>query len=162
MKRILLIPVVGTIAALAMITYARNPREPKPTHPELPPFDFPDAPEHGAPPEPDEDVFPPEEMLPDESAPEEAPPKKAPEPEAHEYQLQLETDGSFRDLEDGHTYKGLDDLAKTLGKARHTLVITNGDGVDRAKLDATEKALRDRYTIRKVYRAAEAPPGEGR
>jgi len=167
-KRILLIPVVGTIAALAMITYARNPRETKPTHPDLPPFDFPDAPEHAAPPEPDETEPPPEEATPDQPATEEAPPKKEPAPEAREFQLELHADGSLTgELVDPKnpgsvSFTSVDDLIKKLGDANHTLVITNGDGVDRAKLDEVEKTLRDHYTVRKVYRAAEAPPGEGR
>ncbi|HEX5136477.1 MAG TPA: hypothetical protein VFY93_05875 [Planctomycetota bacterium] len=162
MKRILLIPVAGTIAALAMIVYARQPREPKTTHPDLAPFDFPDAPEHAAPPEPGEEEPVPEGMTPEEPGPEETAPEKEPAPEALEYQLRLEADGSISDTESGRTYAGIDDLAKALGTARHTLVITNADGVPKSALDEAEVRLRDRYSIRKVYRAAEAPPGEGR
>lgn len=144
MTRILLIPVAGTIAALVMIAYARQTRgEARP--PELPPFDFPDAPEHAAPPD------------------EEPEPPPAPrEPEPREFQLQLEADGTILDLKSGESFASFDELRETIGEVRHTLVLANGKGVSREALDEAEARLRDRFKVLKVYRAPEAPPGKDR
>ena len=74
MTRILLIPVAGTLAALAMIVYARQPRG-ETKHPEMP-FDFGNTPEHGAP--MDEEELGDEEPLPEEPGAEEPEPEKTP------------------------------------------------------------------------------------
>jgi hypothetical protein len=142
-KRLLVLPLAGTIAALVMIAYARQERQPgeEETPPELPPFDFPDVPEHGD----------------DEEEPE---PGRT---EPREFQLQLEADGSILDLEAGLRFASIDELREMIGgDARHTLFLANGKGVTREALDAAEARLRDRYQVRKVYRAPDAPPGEDR
>jgi hypothetical protein len=156
-----MIPVAGTIAALAMIAYAREPRG-ETRHPGPLPFDFGDAPDH----EPmDEEPLP---VAPEENTGEEA--ERRPAAEAREYELRLEADGTLvgevvkPEPEDPapRVFASVQDLIDRIGDARHTLVITNGDGVDRAKLDEVETALRDRFKVRKVYRAPETPPEEGR
>ncbi len=141
MIRRLMIPVAGTIAALVVIVLAHEPRG-KPLPPEPPPFDFPEPPEHSAPPAEDE---------------------PAPS-EPQEFQLELGADGTFLvlDVENKYTFASIEDLSKQIGDVRHTLVISNGDGVPEAALDAALAQLRDRFQVRKVYRAPEAPPGDGR
>jgi hypothetical protein len=165
--RILLIPVAGTIAALVMIAYAREPRG-EPPSPEIPPFDWPDAPEHGGPSDENEPMG--DEPLPVEPGEEEKEPEKEPVAEPREYQLRLEADGTFAgkvvpkgaEPEFAVSFASVEDLLQRIGDARHTLVITNGEGVERAKLDEIETSLRDRFKVLKVYRALETPPAEDR
>jgi len=142
MIRRLMIPVAGTIAALVAILLAHEPRGTAPA-PQIPPFDFPDAPEHSGP-----------------ADEEEAP--RPPPPEPQEFQLELGADGALLDLESGDSFASPDELGEQLGDVRHTIVISNGEGVTEAALDAVLAQLRDRFQVRKVYRAPEAPPGEGR
>ncbi len=171
MTRILLIPVAGTIAALVMIAYAREPRG-EPKHPEIP-LDFHGGSVHGAEDEeePGEEPAMPEaadeEPLPGKPGEPKEEPEAKPAPPPQEFQLRLEADGALVGelIDPTHpervAFESAEDLIKRIGNARHTLVITNGDGVDRTKLDGIEALLRDRFTIRKVYRA-EAPPAEER
>jgi len=153
LTRILLIPIAGTIAALIAITLARQPRG-EAAEPELPAYDYGNAPEHAAPPE-DET----EPTLPPEGDEEPAP---APAPEPREFQLRLEADGTVVDSENGTKYASIDKLAEELKDARHTLVLTNGKGVTEKALDDALVLLRDHFKVLKVYSAPEAPPGEGR
>jgi hypothetical protein len=92
----------------------------------------------------------------------EDPEHKEPTPEPREYQLELDANGALSDTETGAKYASAEELAADLKEVRHTLVITNADGVTEAALDEALAKLRDRYQVRKVYRAPEAPPGEGR
>jgi hypothetical protein len=166
--RILLIPVAGTIAALVMIAYAREPRG-EAKHPADTPLDFHGGSMHGAEDEEEpaaEEPVPEDEPLPGEPGEPTGEPEK-PAPPPQEFQLRLEADGALvGEIVDPTrpepvAFASAEDLIKRIGSARHTLVITNGAGVDRAKLDGIEALLRDRFTIRKVYRA-EAPPSEER
>jgi hypothetical protein len=143
MIRRLMIPVAGTIAALVAIVLAHEPRG-APSAPEIPPFDFPDVPEHAGP---------------DEEGEEEPP---LPPPEPQEFQLELGADGALLDLERGDSFASLEELGEQLGDTRHTLVLSNGEGVTEAALDAALAQLRDRFQVRKVYRVPETPPAEGR
>ncbi len=141
MIRLLMIPVGGTIAALVAIVLAHEPRGDVPPRP--PPFEFPTQPLE--PPEPHE------------------PPAEAPTPEPREYQVELAADGTFLVLTgEEAAFASIEELQEQLGTARHTLVLSNGEGVTEAALDAVLAQLRDRYQVRKVYRAPEAPPAEGR
>lgn len=154
MTRILLIPVAGTLAALALIAFARQERGQDTSDAESMrlPFDLPGDLGHEATPEEDAPEPPPPVVMPEE-------PVATPE----EFDLRLEVDGSFVETATGTTYAAsLAELVKKLGDPRHTLVLTNADGVAKTALDEAEARLRDRYTVRKVYRAAEAPPGEDR
>jgi hypothetical protein len=143
MIRRLMIPVAGTIAALVAIVLAHEPRG-APSAPEFPPFDFPDPPEHAGPVE------------------EEEPPPAEPPPDPQEFQLELGSDGALLDLERGDSFASPDEIGEQLGEVRHTLVISNGEGVTEAALDAVVAQLRDRFQVSKVYRAPETPPAEGR
>lgn len=155
----LMVPVAGTIAALIAIALAREPRR---QDVEPPPSQFPaDVPEHGEP-------FPEDEMAPEEEAPPTPPPPPAPEPQ--EFQLELGADGTLVDIKNGRTFASPEKLEAELDAARHKIVITNGQGVAEAALDAAFTKLRDakdpggdpRFQVRKVYRAPEAPAGEER
>jgi hypothetical protein len=153
-KRILLIPVVGTILALVAITLAREPRGPQKDE-EQTPMDMGEAPEHAPPPDEQEG----EEPAPPEEG--EAEPEPAPEPQ--EIQLELESDGSLVELGvlppmEPHRFASIDDLVKQLTKARHTIVLANGKGVTKEALDEAEVRLRDQFNVRKVYRAPEETP----
>ena len=147
MIRLLLIPVGGTIAALIAIALAREPR--------------------GAPKAPDPPLFP--VTNPHEEAEEppieegdEPPHEDAPPAEPTEYQIEVGADGTFIDLEGRVSFASVEELATELGDVRHTLLLSNGEGVTEEALDAALAKLRDRYQVRKVYRAPEAPPAEGR
>lgn len=159
MTRILLIPVAGTLAALVAISFARQPRPDEASTHELPPFDFPDAPDHGALP-PAEESEPPLEMPPEE-----------PEPEPMELDFRLEADGALVYLAPTEglveapptvRFKSIDELVEKIGDVRHTLVISNGKGVTSEALDDAEARLKDHFKVVKVYRAPETPPGEER
>lgn len=109
-----------------------------------------------------------EEPLPGEPGEEEA--GKEPAIEPQEFQLRLEADGTLAgkvvakgdDPGLAVSFASVEDLLERIGTARHTLVITNGEGVERSKLDEIETSLRDRFKVLKVYRAPEAPPAEER
>lgn len=168
MTRILLIPVAGTLVALVMIAYAREPRG-EARHPAEIPLDFHGGSMHGGEDEEEptgEEPVPEDAPLPEEPGEPAAEPAM-PAPPPQEFQLRLEADGALvgEIVDPTHpepvAFASAEDLIKRIGTARHTLVITNGSGVDRAKLDGVEALLRDRFTIRKVYRA-EAPPAEER
>lgn len=138
MIRLLMIPVAGTIAALVAIVLAHEPRGDA-LPPQPPPFDFPDVPEPA----------PPREDRPAPSEPQ-------------EFQLELGADGTFLDVEHGDGFASVEELSAQLGEVRHVLVLSNGEGVTEAALDAALAQLRDRFQVRKVYRAPEAPPADGR
>jgi len=152
MTRLLLIPVTGTAAALLVILLAHRVRETSREN-ERPAIDWPQTPEHQVPADEPETEPEPEP---------ESEPTQPPAPEPREYQIELEKSGTFVDLESGTKYASAKELGEQLGTARHTLFIANGDGVTEATLDEALANLRDRFQVRKVYRAPEAPPGEGR
>ncbi len=143
MIRLALIPIGGTIAALVAILLAHQPRGEAPEPPLSPPTR---APESSPPPEEGD----------------EPPHEDAPPAEPMEFQLELGADGTFLELEHGDSFASLEELTKQLGDVRHTLVLSNGEGVTEEALDAALAKLRDRFQVRKVYRAPEAPPAEGR
>jgi hypothetical protein len=143
--RLLLIPVGGTISALVAILLAHEPRG-EPDAPQPPLFPAPTLPESSPPPEEGD----------------EPPHEDAPTAEPMEFQLELGADGTFIDLEGRVSFASVEALAKKLGDVRHTLLLSNGEGVTEEALDAALAKLRDRYQVRKVYRAPEAPPAEGR
>jgi hypothetical protein len=129
--RILLIPVAGTLAALAMVLYAHRPRGE--TDPELPPFDLPDAPEHA---EPLDDV----------------------EPTPRTFRLELRADGTFFDLDHEEALASVAEVEEVLGDARHTLVLSGGEDVPEDAVDEAVRKLRDsklasgdpRFEVRKA------------
>ena len=134
MTRLIAIPVTGTVAALIVILLAHEPRgdsEPEPAPPLL-------------------DTLPDISSLAADQPP---PPPPPPAPEPREYQLQVNRDGGLRDLESGKTYPDIKSVIDELGDARHTIVVTNEEGVAEAALDTAMAALRDRFEMRKIYRA---------
>jgi hypothetical protein len=150
MRRLLVIPVAGTIAALVVVLLAHEPREeePGPLPPEPPPVLPQDPPD-----EPD---------VPDEGRPEEqpAPKKKPPEPPpppVAEYTLRLEKDGSLVDVDRGNAFADSAAVIAQLGHkdTRHRILLTNGEGVEEAALDKLLEGLSARFHVRKFYRAPE-------
>jgi hypothetical protein len=136
--RLLWIPVAGTVAAVVAIVLAHEPRGDEGARPMDPlPFEFP--------PEPME---PPEEP--------------EPPPPPSELHLRLEADGSLVDTETSERFASLAELREALGEVRPMLWIGNGEGVAEAQVDEALAQLSDRFQVRKVYRAPETPPGEGR
>ena len=149
MIKLLAIPVAGTIAALVAILLAHPEREGASPRREFepPPFHLPEEePELPVPPEDEEEAAPPV--------------RPPPAPEPREFHLQLEADGALLDLESREVYADAEALAQDLGDAPHTLVIVNGEGVGEEALDQALARLRDRFLVRKVYRAREAQPEE--
>jgi len=143
MIRLLAIPVAGTILALCVVLLAhparqgeKAPHEVKP--PELPPW----LEKSG-----EEEV--PEPLRPPERAPEPTPP-----PTPQTFQLELESDGSFLDLETNDRYTDLDDLVAQLHpEVKHTIMLTNAAGVPASALDAAVTNLSAHYTVRRIERA---------
>jgi hypothetical protein len=114
--------------------------------------------------------------------------RKAPPPEPLELEIELAPDGKLRllrarpvgaagdegDLEEPGdlqvTFASVEEALEKLSNARHKLVLSNGKDVTEAALDEAVKKLQDsklpggdpRFQVHKVYRAPEAPPGEGR
>ncbi len=84
--------------------------------------------------------------------------KAAREPET--FEIELQADGALLDLD--RRFASVEEFVQQLGEVRHTLVLSNGEGVTEAALDEVLAKLRDRFQVRKVYRAPEAPPAEGR
>lgn len=149
MIKLLWIPVAGTIAAIVAILLAREPRgDETPPPPEPPPFELPEELEPG-------DA--PEEPMTEEPEPE--PP--APETPA-EMHIRLGPDGSLLAMDTGERFASVDELKEALGEARPMLFVGNADGVAEDALDNVLAQLRDRFQVRKVYRAPEPPPGEDR
>jgi hypothetical protein len=121
MIRRLMIPVAGTIAALVVVLWAHEPRGPAP---ELAPFDMPDAPEH-------------------------AEPKGEEAPEPQTFKLELQKDGSLLDLDEQDVFKSPAAFAERRGDARHTVVLSAGEGVPAEALDAVIEELQARFEVRK-------------
>jgi hypothetical protein len=89
-------------------------------------------------------------------------------PESKTYRIEVAADGTLRDLDQETTFASVEKLLERLGEARHTLNVSNADGVAEAAVDEVVAKLRDaklpdgdpRFLVRKVYRAPEAPPGD--
>ncbi len=88
--------------------------------------------------------------------------KEAAEAERETFELELQADGTFLDVRHGDSFSSVEELIEQLGDARHTLILSNGEGITEAALDGALAGLRDRFEVRKVYRAPEAPPSDGR
>jgi len=139
--RLLAIPVAGTVAALIAISIFRQPRE-----------DAPD-PEGRGPPvtEARPDVTPPREPPPE--VPDEPPPESAAEPVS--FQIELQSDGSLRDLDTQETFANVGELLDALAtdeKVRHKVLLTNGADVTEAEFDQALEKLARRFDVRKLYR----------
>ncbi len=161
MRRLLLIPVAGTIAALVVVLLAHEPREEEPdTDFPMPPPALPDD-------APDEDDVPdssdrsPDGAKADDAAdkPEakpEAKPEPPPPPQA-EYYLRLEKDGSLVDLDSSRPFPDSAAVIAALGhdKTRHRIILSNGEGVEEAALDKLLEGLSAKFEVRKAYRAPE-------
>ncbi|MHC4973648.1 MAG: hypothetical protein ACYTG3_15085 [Planctomycetota bacterium] len=155
MRRLLLIPVAGTIAALVVVLLAHEPREeePGPVFPEPPPPVLPD--DDAEPPAP-----PPEEEKADPAEPEKkSKPEKPPEPPppVAEYYLQLQQDGNLVELNSSRKFTDTAAVIQGLGndKTRHRIFLSNGEGVEEAALDKLLEGLSAKFEVRKVYRAPE-------
>lgn len=155
MRRLLLIPVAGTIAALVVVLLAHEPREeePGPVFPDPPPA-LPDD-------ESDADDAPEGDALPDDAADEpeakpQPPPEPPPPPQA-EYYLRLEKDGSLVDLDSARSFADSAAVIAGLGHddTRHRIILSNGEGVKEAALDQLLEGLSAKFEVRKVYRAPE-------
>jgi len=120
MIRRLLIPVAGTIAALVVVLWAHEPRGPAP---EPPPFKIPDAPEP-------------------------AEPEGEEPPEPQTFRIELQKDGSLLDLEEQDVFKSPAAFAERRGDARHTVVLSAGEGVTAEALDAVVEELRKGFDVR--------------
>ena len=86
----------------------------------------------------------------------------APETEPETFEIELQEDGTLLEARHGDSFASVEELVEQLGDARHTVVLSNGDGVTEAALDELLAKLRGRFQVRKVYRAPETPPGDGR
>ena len=150
MRRLLVIPVAGTIAALVVVMLAHEAREeePGPVFPELPPVLPEDVPEAPGP----DDAASPEEKP-------EAKPKPPPEPlpPLSEYYLRLEKDGKLVDLDGARSFADTDAVIEGLShdEVRHRIILSNGEGGDEAALDSLLEGLSAKFEVRKVYRAPE-------
>ena len=154
MRRLLVIPVAGTIAALVVVMLAHEAREeePGPVFPELPPVLPEDVPEA---PVPDDAASPEEEPEAKPKPPPEPPPK--PPPPVSEYYLRLEKDGKLVDLDGARSFADTDAVIEGLSHkdTRHRIILSNGEGVEEAALDEILEKLAAKFEVRKVYRAAE-------
>jgi hypothetical protein len=153
MRRLLVIPVAGTIAALVVVLLAHEPREeePGPVFPEPPPPVLPDDEIEAPVPAKADDAAEPEEK----PAPKKPPPP--PPPPVSEYYLRLEKDGRLVDLDGSRSFADgaavIDGLSHD--KTRHRIILSNGEGVEEAALDNLLEGLSAKFEVRKVYRAPE-------
>lgn len=150
MRRLLVIPVAGTIAAAVVVLLAHEPREeePGPVFPEPPP----------PPVLPDDDAEPPAPP-PEEEKAEPAEPENPPEPPppVAEYYLQLQQDGNLVELNSSRRFTDTAAVIQGLGndETRHRIFLSNGEGVEEAALDKLLEGLSAKFEVRKVYRAPE-------
>lgn len=161
MKRLLLIPVAGTIAALVVVLLAHEPREQDPeTDFPLPPPAVDDsgpAEAHGDAAEPEEQPEAKTEKTAEKGKKKKKEKREAPPPPQAEYYLRLEKDGSLVDLDSARSFA--DSAAVIAGLSdkvtRHRIILSNGEGVEEAALDDLLEGLSARFEVRKVYRAPE-------
>jgi hypothetical protein len=158
MRRLLLIPVAGTIAALVVVLLAHEPREeePGPIFPEPPPALPADTSyahdSAGGDDLPDDAAEPAEQP---EAKPK--PPPEPPPPPVSEYYLRLEKDGSLVDLDSSRSFADSAAAIAALShkRTRHRIILSNGEGVAEAALDKLLEGLGAKFEVRKAYRAPE-------
>lgn len=127
MSRMILIPIVGTIAALIAILVFHPEREQEPTAPlRVPPAVRPDAPEPAP--------------LPVPSA-----------PQTTEWSFHVEADGTLTETESGQRYGSPADVLEQIapeGGPSPRVVLGPAEGVTEVQLETAAAALRERCVVR--------------